>query len=283
MFEYFGKSDVGRVRKNNEDYYLYKKIDDEEHLFIVADGMGGHQAGDVASSLGTIAFAKSFKKLRSSGESISNALSLALHKANTTILNKAIKEPEKKGMGTTFSALVVQKNKGYIIHIGDSRIYLIRENNIERLTKDHTFVEKMVEEGRITEKEARVHPHRNILYFSLGAKDSLTPQILEGFDVFEKDAFLMCSDGLNTMVEDSSLKEYCLLYTPEKAVNELIDLANSKGGTDNVTIQIIHFGNVSAQDKTEPLNVLDLRDNKSYLVWIGIALFFLIVILLFLL
>ncbi len=278
MFEYFGNTDVGKVRKNNEDFYVYKKIDKDEHLFIIADGMGGHRAGDVASSLGTTTFVKEYKKLRGKDNSILDSLNLSLQKANASILNKATKEPEKKGMGTTFSALVIKDMKGNIIHVGDSRIYLIRKNKIKRLTRDHTFVEKMIEEGRIKEKDARTHPHRNILYYSLGARDSLSPQLIENFDIFEKDAFLLCSDGLNSMVEDASIKDYCILYPPQRAVNELIHLANINGGTDNITIQIVHFGNVAEQDKTETLNVGILRKKKAFFIWslIVLLLFFLI-------
>ncbi len=282
MFEYFGNTDVGKVRKNNEDFYVYKKIDKDEHLFIVADGMGGHRAGDVASSLGTTTFVKEYKKLRGKDNSISDSLNLSLQKANTSILNKATKEPEKKGMGTTFSALVIKDMKGNIIHVGDSRIYLIRKNKIKRLTRDHTFVEKMIEEGKIKEKDAKTHPHRNILYYSLGARDSLTPQLIENFDIFEKDAFLLCSDGLNSMVEDTSIKDYCILYPPQRAVNELIHLANINGGTDNITIQIVHFGNVAEQDKTETLNVGILREKKTFFIWSLIVLLLIFLIYVFL-
>ncbi len=282
MFEYFGNTDVGKVRKNNEDFYVYKKIDKDEHLFIVADGMGGHRAGDVASSLGTTTFVKEYKKLRGKDNSISDSLNLSLQKANTSILNKATKEPEKKGMGTTFSALVIKDMKGSIIHVGDSRIYLIRKNKIKRLTRDHTFVEKMIEEGKIKEKDARTHPHRNILYYSLGARDSLTPQLIENFDIFEKDAFLLCSDGLNSMVEDTSIKDYCILYPPQRAVNELIHLANINGGTDNITIQIVRFGNIAEQDKTETLNVGILREKKTFFIWSLIVLLLIFLIYVFL-
>lgn len=278
MYTFFGNTDVGRVRKNNEDYFADKKIGRDEHLFIVADGMGGHQAGDIASSLGTNVFIKNYKKLRAGNISISDSLNQSLLKANAAILDKATKEPDKKGMGTTFSALVLKRRKGYIIHIGDSRIYRIRKNKIERLTKDHTFVEKMLDEGRITEKEARNHPHRNILYYSLGARDNLSPQIIKDLDIKDKDAFLLCSDGLNTMVEDPVLKDYCLLYPPEKGVNELIKIANENGGTDNITIQILHFGNVYSQDNTEPLNVVEFRKKNRYLFFIPLFVVILIIV-----
>jgi len=286
MLKYFGKSDIGRIRSDNEDYYTVKKIGQEETLFIVADGMGGHQAGDVASSLGTTSFAKQYKKLRAGETSIPKSLKIALEKANNSILDKATKEPDKKGMGTTFSAFVVEGKKGYIIHIGDSRIYQIRNNKIKQLTIDHTFVEKMVQNGKITRKEARNHPHRNILYYSLGAREVLEPHIINEFEIYDGDSFLMCSDGLSTMVEDSVLKDYCLLYPPEKAVEELINLANKNGGSDNITVQVLHFGDVPLPDKTEPLDVESFRVkvsklNKSF--WIMIVLLVMLIIMLFVL
>jgi protein phosphatase len=192
MLKYFGKSDIGRIRSDNEDYYTVKKIDKEETLFIVADGMGGHQAGDVASSLGTTSFVKQYKKLRAGEMSIPKSLKIALEKANNSILDKATKEPDKKGMGTTFSAFVVEGMKGYIIHIGDSRIYQVRNNKIKQLTIDHTFVEKMVQNGKITRKEARTHPHRNILYYSLGAREVLEPHVINEFEIYDNDSFLIC-------------------------------------------------------------------------------------------
>src|SRR4030042_5217416 len=124
--DFFGKSDIGRVRNTNEDYFSSKKINDTEHLFIIADGMGGHQAGEVASKLGTTIFIRNYEKSRKEGMVIEKSMLYSLKKANTSILKKALSDPQKKGMGTTFTALVLSEYKANITHIGDSRIYLIR-------------------------------------------------------------------------------------------------------------------------------------------------------------
>jgi protein phosphatase len=143
--------------------------------------------------------------------------------------------------------------KAYIAHVGDSRIYLIREDGITQLTTDHTFVGKMVEEGRITEDEARDHPQKNILYMSLGARKAFEPEINKNFDIRESDTFIMCSDGLNNMVEDSTIMEYVLSYSSKESVEELVKLANTNGGTDNITLQVIHVNKNREPEKTEPI------------------------------
>ena len=123
---FFGKSDIGRVRTTNEDYFTSKKIDKNEHLFIVADGMGGHQAGEVASKLGTDTFVREYKKSRKMRNGIEESMVLSLKKSNASILKRSLTDPMKRGMGTTFTALVIADKKATIIHVGDSRIYLIR-------------------------------------------------------------------------------------------------------------------------------------------------------------
>lgn len=253
---YFGLSDKGRVRKGNEDHFTNLKLSDNEYLFIVADGMGGHQAGDVASKVGTNTFVTEYKKLRKKGNPVQDSMKTAINKANNKILEMASSDLGKRGMGTTFSAMVIYQMKGYLAHVGDSRIYLVREDKIRKLTKDHTFVERMVEEGRITEEEARNHPQKNILYMSLGARSSFEPDIGPSFDVKEGDIFTMCSDGLNIMISDNVIKEYSQSYGPEDASRKLVDLANAEGGLDNVTVQIVWIGEMKDLSKTEPIKVV---------------------------
>ena len=274
---FFGKSDVGRIRRGNEDYFSEEKINEDEHIFVVADGMGGHKAGEVASKLGTVSFINHYKKLRDKNTSIGDAMDQSIKKANKAILKRALSDPEKRGMGTTFSAIVIADMKAHLVHVGDSRIYLIRNNKIRRLTKDHTFVEKMVEEGRISEDEARDHPQKNILYMSLGARESFVPEIINNFEVREGDIYFMCSDGLNSMVSDTMIKEYALSYRPEEAVDKLINLANENGGTDNITVQIIRVGQVNEQHKTEPIRIKSTNVKKLSLMifLIGILIVFL--------
>jgi len=263
---FFGKSDVGRIRRGNEDYFSDDKINNDEYIFVVADGMGGHKAGEVASKLGTVSFINNYKKQREKNNPIPQSMDASIKKANKAILKKALSDPEKRGMGTTFSAIVIANMEAHIVHVGDSRIYLIRNNKIKRLTKDHTFVEKMVEEGRISENEAKDHPQKNILYMSLGARESFLPDIIKDLEIKEGDIFFMCSDGLNSMVSDAMVKEYVLSYSAQEAVEKLINLANDNGGTDNITVQIIRIGQVENQNKTEPIQIKRSNLNRLSLI-----------------
>lgn len=248
---FFGKSDIGRVRSTNEDYFSSKKINDKEHLFIIADGMGGHQAGEVASKLGTETFVREYRKFRKKRTNIEKSMVQSLKKSNSSILRRSMSDPMKRGMGTTFTALVINGKKATIVHVGDSRIYLIRKNKMRKITTDHTFVEKMLNEGKINEQEARDHPQKNILYQSLGARESYSPEIIKDTEIKQGDIIAMCSDGLNNLVEDKMIKKYALTHDPKEAVNELIKKANEKGGTDNITVQIIRAGQYKKK-KTTP-------------------------------
>lgn len=277
---YSGKTDKGRVRKANEDYFANEKISDNEYLFIVADGMGGHQAGDVASRLGTLTFIDVYKSLRENDNTIVDSMQQSIKEANATILAKASSDLSKKGMGTTFSALVIYDMKAHIIHVGDSRIYLIRNEEIQKITTDHTFVEKMMEEGRLSEEEARNHPQKNILYMSLGARESFAPIVISDFDVNNGDLFIMCSDGLNNMVPDDLIKEYSLSHSsPKELVEELTKLANDRGGTDNITIQAVLVGKNQDFKKTEPIGIVKRKGVMIVLSVIVILVIFLILIL----
>lgn len=274
---FFGKSDVGKVRYTNEDYFTNEKINDKEYIFIIADGMGGHQAGEVASRLGTTTFVNEYKKLRKKGKTIKDSMIQSLKKANSIILKRAISDPQKRGMGTTFTGCVISDNKVTIIHVGDSRIYFIRNNKIKKLTTDHTFVEKMLNEGKITEEEARDHPQKNILYMSLGARESYVPEIINNLTIKNGDIITMCSDGLNNMVDDGSIKEYSQAYNPEKSVKELIKLANENGGIDNITIQIIHAGRNVNKNKTQPIKKIKSKRKRmalSFIIGILFLIFF---------
>jgi serine/threonine protein phosphatase PrpC len=255
--DFYGKSDIGKTRKTNEDYFLHEKIDVDEYLFIVADGMGGHQAGDVAARLGTLTFADRYKTFRRKRRGVIDSMVLSLNKANEVILKKATNDPQKTGMGTTFSACVVTDMTAHIVHVGDSRIYLIRNNEMKRLTTDQTFVSKMVEDGRISEEEAKDHPQKNILYMSLGARESFTPEIIGDFKLAVGDIFVMCSDGLNSMVSDEIIQEYSQSYPPQEAVERLIERANDNGGIDNITIQVLGVGSIRLSEDTD-----SFRKNK---------------------
>ena len=270
-----GRSDIGKVRDNNEDFLASETIGENEHLFIIADGMGGHQAGNIASKLGVETFIKHYGTLRKKNTPIKKALFESISRSNSAVLRKASAELDKRGMGTTFSALLITGNKASIVHIGDSRIYLIRDGNIRKVTTDHTFVEKMVSEGRITEDEARRHPQKNILYMSLGARETFHPDEITDLEVREDDVFLLCSDGLTDMVTDDVIREYCESYPPDKAVNELIALSNRNGGLDNVSVIVVQVGG-EKKHNTEPIRLSGAKKGRP--LFLLLSILFLIVL-----
>jgi len=256
---FFAKTDVGKVRSANEDYFLSEKISANEFLFLVADGMGGHQAGDVASRLASETFSTAYKALRKKNTAIMESMEAAIRKANSVVFEKAATDIEKRGMGTTFSAMIIADMKAFIAHVGDSRIYLIRRSKIKKITTDHSFVEKLVEEGRISPEEAREHPQKNVLYMSLGARENLTPEILPAMGMEDGDALVMCSDGLSNMVTDEDLMKTIMDYYPEDAADALVKLANANGGADNITLQIVRLGSLEMLEKTKPIRVARSR------------------------
>ncbi|MEI6613360.1 MAG: Stp1/IreP family PP2C-type Ser/Thr phosphatase [Chrysiogenales bacterium] len=253
---FFAKTDIGKVRSANEDYFLSEKITAKEFLFIVADGMGGHQAGDVASTLASETFSNTYKSLRNKNAAIMESMEMAIRKANDVVFEKAAADIEKRGMGTTFSAMIIADMKAFIVHVGDSRVYLIRKSKIKKITTDHSFVEKLVEEGRISPEEARDHPQKNVLYMSLGARENLTPEILNAIILENGDALIMCSDGLSNMVTDETLMKIVMDDYPEAAANALVKLANINGGADNITLQIVRIGSLETLEKTKPIRVV---------------------------
>jgi protein phosphatase len=269
---FFAKSDIGKVRTANEDYFLNEKIADNEFLFIVADGMGGHQAGDVASKLASVTFFETYRGLRRKNTAIQASMELAVRKANHVVFKKAAAEIEKRGMGTTFSALVIAGMKAYIAHVGDSRIYMIRHNRIKRITTDHSFVEKLVEEGRISPDEARDHPQKNVLYMSLGARENFTPEIQNDIVLEDGDAMVMCSDGLTNMLDDETLMNVTMGDYPEEAADSMVKLANAHGGTDNITVQVIRIGSLEMMEKTKPIRLSRPRRKVISLIALAVLL-----------
>ncbi len=270
--KYYGKSDIGKVRSTNEDYFINEKLDKNEYIFVIADGMGGHNAGGIASELGTLTFINQYKYQRKKKKSIIDSMSFSIKKANETIYKKALSDPKKSGMGTTFSACVISNMKAYIIHVGDSRIYLIRDNDMKRVTTDHTFVEKMLEQGKITDQEALHHPQKNILYMSLGVQKSFEPEIIDNFDIKDGDVIVMCSDGLVNTVTSNQMKKFSLIYNPQESVEKLIKLANKNGGTDNITVQVIRINKTESIRRLEPISIEKENKRNSLILLLFIIL-----------
>ena len=239
MIKAYGMTDVGRARELNEDsFYITDDTLKDVQLFILADGMGGCNAGEIASSL-AITCAKNyiennFKDTPKDKESLIQLVGSSLEYANMVVYEKAIQNEEFQGMGTTLEICLIYNNRAYIGHIGDSRIYRIRKEFMRKLTQDHSYVQKLVQEGTISKEEAENHPKKNMLMKALGCNAFAEPDVMiKGFQ--KGDIIIMCSDGLSNMVEQEEI--YKLVQENfETAPKELIDIANQNGGLDNITV-----------------------------------------------
>lgn len=245
------KTDVGKVRANNEDaYYFPMKRGNSPELYIVADGMGGHFGGEIASEIAVnevSSYINSNLSPDSDDQKVKGIIESAIISANNKILSYASENNVLSGMGTTITMALFHNGSLYIGHVGDSRAYRIRDNNIEQLTRDHSLVWQMAEEGRITMEEAESHPLKNIITKALGADERIEPDIME-FDLKDNDIIILCSDGLTTMLDNDIIKSIASSFEPEEAAVKLIDKANSKGGLDNITVGIIKVGEVGMRE-----------------------------------
>lgn len=235
------KTDTGRVRHNNEDSLF---VDDQLGPLIVADGMGGHQGGEVASAL-AVDVISSFLKERLPDEQgtdqVGELIVKAIQKAHEEICTRAADNPELNGMGTTVVLALCQGEKVHVAHVGDSRAYLIRDNEVRQLTKDHSVVSEMLRSGQITPREARRHPLRNVITRSLGSPDSAGPDV-QCHNWEQGDYLLICSDGLTNMVKDPEIKKLVLKHASDvqAACEALVAEANANGGKDNISVILAH-------------------------------------------
>ncbi|HJV04881.1 MAG TPA: Stp1/IreP family PP2C-type Ser/Thr phosphatase, partial [Actinomycetota bacterium] len=225
------RSDVGRVRQGNEDSFMV-----HEPLFAVADGMGGHQGGEVASKLALETLGRlTLEDTRDTAPNLADAV----RQANRAVLEKASTDPGLHGMGTTLTALVAGANRVFLAHVGDSRAYLLRDGSLEQLTEDHTVVESLVREGRLTRQEAEIHPQRSILTRALGVDGEIEVDE-RSEEVSPGDRILLCSDGLTGMVPEPEIQRILSeLDDPQRAADALVDAANDAGGQDNITALIL--------------------------------------------
>ena len=226
----YGITDIGRMRPINEDsYYLPQE---GERFCAVADGMGGHNAGEVASAMAVDTFSRHMRDVQSiTGQALREAVEFA----NEAVYEAALENEGMSGMGTTFSALAEEEDRAFIAHVGDSRVYLVRDNAIMQMTTDHTLVEEMVQKGMITPREARVHPRRNIITRALGTEPFVRVDIMQ-IDVRPGDAFFLCSDGMTNEVEEDEILQAALSGEdwPQK-LRHLVSIALENGGADNIT------------------------------------------------
>lgn len=237
----FAKSDVGKAREMNQDYFFISAPEDKVKLFILADGMGGYKGGEVASKLATLStknyILNNFSKIEHDKESILKLIKNAVEYANMVVYEKSKHEKELEGMGTTIEVCLIYNNRVYIGHVGDSRVYRLRKEFFRKLTTDHSYVQQLVSDGTITKEEAYNHPKKNMITKALGCTAYVEPDcMVKGF--LKGDILLMASDGLTNMIKDEEIYNI-IKNNPENAVDELIAKANSLGGYDNITVIIL--------------------------------------------
>jgi PPM family protein phosphatase len=246
------RTDVGMIRSGNEDSF-FAHATPQAGLFIVADGMGGHAAGEVASEMAVQIVARELSPIADlHGDGVRDKVSLALREANRAIFERTLAESDKQGMGTTASVLMLSGKRYLIGQVGDSRIYMLRDGGLKQLTKDHSYVQEQVDAGLLTPEQARYHPYSNVITRCVGAGESIEPDTFAG-EVKPGDVFLVASDGLTGMVDDRRLQQLLLSRaTARRVVDALIAEANYRGGLDNITAIVVQVQKVEAtQDEGE--------------------------------
>ncbi|GCE09062.1 protein phosphatase [Dictyobacter aurantiacus] len=232
------RTDVGRKRQHNEDSVAYIIPKDQqllEHkgaLFIVADGMGGHAAGEVASEIAVDSVCTLY--YQDADADVPASLIRAIRYANATIYQRATENAQHSGMGTTCVVAVLRGNVAYIANVGDSRAYLVRHGQVRQISQDHSWVAEQVRLGQMTEEEAQMHSMRNIITRSLGPFPEVEVDIFVE-QVEEGDALVLCSDGLCGMINDQELTSIVEQFGPQESVYRLVEYANAQGGIDNIT------------------------------------------------
>ena len=248
---YQALTDVGRKRKGNEDSLF---VNPEQKLFVVADGMGGHAAGEIASRIAVDSI-NEFVCLTGGDEEITwpfgldetisydgNRLKTAVRFANKKVLEATKEKSEYEGMATTVCAVLVDDQVANLAHVGDSRVYLFREGELSQLTSDHSWVNEQIQSGVISAEQARTHPLRNVVTRALGGKADLLVD-MQTHDFQAGDVLLLCSDGLTTMIPDDDIARVMREGAGdiEATAQELVDAANAKGGEDNITVVLLQF------------------------------------------
>ncbi len=233
------RTDVGMIRSGNEDSFAVD-LSDTRGVFMVADGMGGHAAGEVASEMAVQIVLRELGAVQDlQAPEAAQRIGAALQHANRSIHDRTITEIDKQGMGTTASVLLVSGARYLIGQVGDSRVYLLRDGAFVQITKDHSYVQEQVDLGNLTPEQARYHPYSNVITRCVGASPDVEPDLYTG-DVRPGDVFLVASDGLTGMVDDRRLQQLLMARTvPERKVQALIAEANGRGGLDNITAIVV--------------------------------------------
>ena len=236
-------SDIGKKRAVNEDSATFISRDDSYHLAIVADGMGGHNAGDVASRMAVTQFEELFLKAESnhfaSNELIEEWLIATVKELNKTIYHYSLTHEDCQGMGTTLIAVLFKENYATICHVGDSRVYFVTKEEIRLVTRDHSYVNILVDNGEISEEEAESHPKKNYIIKSLGTESTIEPDSYK-VQLIDESYMLICSDGLSNKLSNNDMQRIIMSSaTIQEKGSQLVQLANDNGGEDNITLILL--------------------------------------------
>lgn len=240
-----GNSDIGKKRSRNEDRFCFGECAENVYYAIVCDGMGGASGGQIASSMTCETVEDKIKKCYNKSmtdRSIENLLLSAITTANVTVYDRAVSDSDLKGMGTTIVAAVSKDNNVCIAHVGDSRAYYIAENKITQITKDHSLVQQMLDNGQITKAEFDNHPNKNIITRALGVGEEIEIDF-DTVTLAEDEAILICTDGLSGLLSDEELFEIYNLVPFDKLAEVYIRAANERGGKDNITVVVMKNSN----------------------------------------
>lgn len=284
-----GLSDIGKVREQNEDSYSIFELNAGNSIpckaMVVADGVGGHNAGEVASQKSVELFADFMQKYNRDETGAGRFLQEAIIKVNAGIIALKRRKAEYEKMCTTLSALIITpQNKYFIGHVGDSRIYLYRDKEFSLLTRDHSAVQEALDQGKITEKEAENHPDRSLITQAIGYQDTVQVDIKSSF-IKSNDIFLLCSDGLSSYVPKSDIENVLKKNKPPNIIcKELVKKANDAGGKDNITVIVVSisdpgekrrrllqhipilkniFPQTNGEDNQAPATVIESKDSEK--------------------
>lgn len=237
-------TDVGCERNDNQDYYCYAEPERDDEferkgrLAVIADGMGGYEGGAIASGMAVDVLRAQY--LNSDCQETEDALLESITAAHQAIQSFAQAHPPLSSMGTTCTAVVLRDGHLHYVHVGDSRLYLVRNCQITRLTRDHTITDRLIDEGQLTAEEAPHHPDYHVLTAALGVPGPLDPERSETpLQLFPNDVLLLCTDGLHDLVKDDELGDAALNFPPATACRKLVEQAKARGGLDNITVQIL--------------------------------------------
>jgi protein phosphatase len=248
VLRWAARTDVGRARDRNEDSYYAG-----EHVFAVADGLGGHNAGDVASSLAIEPIKALDRRIAGAKpDRVGEMLTDTVSDANRAVFKRAQQDAKVRGMGTTMTAVAITDGSAHLAHVGDSRCYLIRGGALSQLSSDHTLVARMVQEGKLTTEQAETHPQRSILTRALGAEPEIEVDALE-LELVQGDRLLLCSDGLSSVIGDDAIASVMAGATDlDAGCTRVIDEANAQGGPDNITVIVVEVTGATAASAAAP-------------------------------